>query len=426
MSKPLAATAWLPRRAAALLLVLALGGHAAAEPEPEPEPLRQFNMVVGEELAFSSVREFAIENQHILTAAVAPDKKSVVVRALRPGDSKVLLRSAAPSEKSHSVDIVVTMRDQKAILSELADLLAPYPGLKVRSSRSHVFVEGQVKSTSELAQLRELERRYDGQLVSLVTLAVADELRRVMIRLDLHHVSVKRRFSRKLGVSYPGSINGTAILNLAAPGLNLGPSLVTQSTLIGDLLPSLDLSEANGDIRIKRTDTLITENGARAVYREGSELPVRLSGTLGAGQLEKIFYGAELTVTPSLSPSSDAVTIDIKADISQRDNAATQDGIPGRSLSQVHTVVYIPLGKSVMLAGVDLRAAGQTQTGVPWLSRIPILGLLFGSQAKEAESSYGVVFITPTLVQQSSAVTEQRLARALLLFEKPSALPIDR
>jgi pilus assembly protein CpaC len=171
---------------------------------------------------------------------------------------------------------------------------------------------------------------------------------------------------------------------------------------------------------------LITVNGARAVYREGSELPVRLTGTLGAGQIEKIFYGAELTVTPQLSASNDAVTLEITADISQRDDAVTQDGIPGRSLSHVHTVVYIPVGKSAMLAGVDLRSAGQTRTGLPWLSRIPILGHLFGSQSKDAEASYGVVFITPTLVQQSSTAAQQRLERALLLFDKPATLSIDR
>ena len=404
------------------LAMTRLGRAAATE-----EKVEELSMVVGEELAFSGVREFAIENQQILAATVAPDKKSVIVRALRPGGSKVLLRSASVLDQSHSVDIVVSMRDPKVVMAELEDLLRPYPGLKVRNRRSRVLIEGQVKTAAELGQLRELERRFDGQLVSQVTVGPSEEANRVMIRLDLHHVAVRRRFSRKLGLSYPASISGGSIFSLATASMSLGSTWLTQSSsVISDLLPRLDLSEANGDIKIKRTDTLITVNGARAVYREGSELPVRLTGTLGAGQLEKIFYGAELTVIPQLSPSNDAVTLEITADISQRDDAATQDGIPGRSLSHVHTIVYIPVGKSAMLAGVDLRSAGQTRTGLPWLSRIPILGYLFGSQSKEAEASYGVVFITPTLVQQSSLAAQQRLDRALLLFDKPALLTIDR
>lgn len=390
------------------------------------EKLEELSMIVGEELAFSGVREFAIENQQVLSAQVATNKKSVMVRALRPGESKLLLRAISNADKSRSLAIVVSLRDPKAVVTELEDLLRPYPSLKVRVNKSRILIEGVLKSVDELNQLHDIERRFDGQVVLLATVVMAEAPKPIMIRLDLHHVSVRRRFSHKLGVSYPASVSGGQLLSMAGSASTLGASWVTQSSVLADLLPTLDFNESNGYIKLKRIDTLITENGAKAVYREGAELYVRLSGTLGAGQLEKVFFGADLTVTPRLSPKGDSVTLDVIADITQRDNAATQDGIPGRSLSQVRTVVHIPIGQSMMLAGVDLQSAGQTRTGLPWLSRIPVLGYLFGANSAEAESSYGVVFITPTILQESTSAVQQQLDRALRAFEKPQSVPIQR
>lgn len=418
---------WLSRHApisatATLCGVLACAA-ASAEEKEKPE---EFSMVVGEELAFNGVREFAIENQQVLTANVAGDKKSVLVRALRPGVSRILLRAASDADKSRSLEIVVSLRDPKAVVTELEDLLRPYPGLKVRVNKARVLIEGNLKAAEELTRLRDIERRFDGQVVLLATVAMTEAPRPIMIRLDLHHVSVKRRFSHRLGVRYPASVSGGQVLSMYNSAATLGSSWISQTSVLGDLLPSLDFNEANGYIKLKRTDTLITENGAKAVYREGAELYVRLSGTLGAGQLEKVFFGADLTVTPHLSPNNDAVTLELSADITQRDSAATQDGIPGRSLSQVRTVVHIPVGQSVMLAGVDLQSAGQTRTGLPWLSRIPVLGYLFGSNSAEAESAYGVVFITPTILQESSAAVQQQIDRAMRAFEKPQRVPLLR
>lgn len=411
---------WRSLTALALAPML-LGATAAAE-----EKLEESNMVVGEELAFNGVREFAIENQQILTASVAGDKKSVLVRALRPGTSKILLRSGSESERSRSLEIVVSLRDPRAVVTELEDLLRPYPGLKVRINKSRVLIEGMVKAADELGRLHDVERRFDGQVVLLAAVAMTEAPRPIMIRLDLHHVSVRRRFSHKLGVRYPTGVSGSQIFTVFSTALTSGAGALGQSSVIGDLLPSLDFSEANGYIKLKRTDTLITENGAKAVYREGAELYVRLSGTLGAGQLEKVFFGADLTVTPHLSANNDAVTLELAADITQRDNAATQDGIPGRSVSQVRTIVHIPIGQSVMLAGVDMQTAGQTRTGLPLLSRIPILGYLFGSNSAESESAYGVVFITPTVLQESTAAAKQEIDRAMRAFEKPQTLFLHR
>src|SRR5262245_36192568 len=122
------------RRACCLIvlaLILSFLPSARAQ-MPTGEKLEEFSMVIGEELVFSGVREFAIENQQILTAQVARDKKGVVVRAMRPGTSKILLRGASSTDKSRALEIVVTLHDPKQVLSDLEDLLRPFPSIRPR------------------------------------------------------------------------------------------------------------------------------------------------------------------------------------------------------------------------------------------------------------------------------------------------------
>ena len=419
MSHPRRQSLWVGTVIA--LLVIVSGPAPAAETRPE-----EFTMVVGEELAFQGMQEYAVENQQILSAVVAKDNRGVVVKALRPGSSRVLFRLDAGGRQTRVVEIVVGIRDPKFVVSELEVLLHPYPDVKLRVNRMQVIAEGTVKNEAELRSVRELLRRYDGQVTELVTLGTAAPQRVVMIRLDLHFVAVLRRFSSHIGVRYPASISGGQVLGVVSDALTFGSAIIGQSTVLPSLLPTLDFVESNGYIRIKRVDTLVTENGTKAVYREGSELPVRLTAAIGSGTLQMIFYGAELTLTPRLSANNDMVALDINADISQKDNAVTQDGIPGKTISMIHSSVQIPIGRSMLLSAVDLQTSGKTRTGLPVLSRVPVLGYLFGSEMKDSETVYGAVYITPTLIEKPTAAGEQQINRALEYFNAPFTLPISR
>lgn len=378
----------------------------------------ELNMSIGEEITIKDVKEFAVENQTVVGVQTTRDGRSVVVRAIKAGTTKVLLRPEVGD--SRTLDIMIAAREPRIVIKELEDLLRNYPDLSVRSNRTQVIIEGGVKNETELAAIRAIEKRYEGQVSNIVSVGPSGMRRNVMVRLDLHYVQVRRRLQRNLGVRYPQQINGPNLYTNVQTFLLGGAN--AEAGLVSNLMPSLDISETNGFIKVMRVDTLITENGAKATYRSGSELPIRLVGSLGAGALEKIFFGSELTVTPRLSSGNDAVSLEIVANITVKDTA-TQDGIPGRTLDYVSTSIHIPMGQSVMLAGLDLRSTGRSTTGLPWLNRIPILGYLFGSEAKDAESAYGVIYITPTLIQDSGPQFRPYIDNALRYFESPGSLP---
>lgn len=398
--------------ALAALLVLLPRPLRAAPAEPR-------NITVGEELSFPAVTEVRIENQQIIGGQATRDGRGVVLRALKAGNSKVLIRTA---EGLKTLDITVSERDPAILKRELDALLKNYPDVEIRVSNADVVLEGSVKTEAELHQIEEIASRYSSVRV-LVSVGPAGVHRNKMIRLDIHYVQIRRRLFRKLGLNFPPSINGGNVANffLKSPGIEAAG--LTQYSLIGELLPSLDMNEANGFVKVQRTDTILTENGMRATYRDGTEIRVRLNSALGTGSLEEVFFGSSLTITPHLAASSDAVSLDIAADLSQRDDAGQQDGVPGRLIDSIQTSVYVPIGQSLMIAGVQSHSMGRNTTGIPWLNRIPILGYLFGSEQKDAEGVYGVIYITPTLVEQSRPQLQRFIDKALKYFDEPGSVP---
>lgn len=398
-----------------LLCLLCCVRAMAATPTVESMALS-----VGEEMTVPGVKELAIENQQVLSGGPSRDGKGVTLRGLKPGNSKVILRLG---EASRTLDITVSARDPNSLKQELDVLFKNYPDIQLRVANSQVVIEGSVKTEAELQQTREIAKRYAGMVSLLVTVGPSGVRRNLMVRLDLHYVQVRRRLMRKLGLNYPPSINGGSIANffLNSAGAPMMP--VTQYSLIQDLLPSLDMNEANGYVKVQRVDTIITENGSRATYRDGTETRVKLASALGTGSLQEIFFGSSLTITPRLSASNDAVSLDISADLSQRDNAGQLDGVPGRLVDSVQTSVHVPIGQSVMLAGVRSNSVGHTTSGIPWLNRIPIIGYLFGSESKDAEGVYGVIYITPSLIEQSTPQMQQFIDQALKYYQSPGSVP---
>src|SRR5262249_53738190 len=74
-------------------------------------------------------------------------------------------------------------------------------------------------------------------------------------------------------------------------------------------------------------------------------------------------------------------------------------GIPGRTVARLDTVVNLDLGKSLVLAGLDAQSDAKSTRGLPGLSRIPILGGLFGTHGRRSERTRNLLVIVPSTVQ---------------------------
>lgn len=249
----------------------------------------------------------------------------------------------------------------------------------------------------------------DGQQVQYrITVADANAVntsgtvaQRDNVRLDFYFVQVTDNYNHDLGIAWPQQIGGEGI---AAATLNFdltgGLALGSADAVIQDHpLPRLDLMQSTGWGKIMRHVTVVTANGTDATFQSGGEVNVPVTSGLAA-KLERIEFGSHVRVVPHYDSNSGRIELLINADVS--DLTAPSGGVPGRLTSSVTTVVNLELGQSVALAGLISETESRGRSGLPGLSQIPILGLLFGTDVQRDERTRNVLIIVPTVVDSVS------------------------
>jgi general secretion pathway protein D len=91
----------------------------------------------------------------------------------------------------------------------------------------------------------------------------------------------------------------------------------------------------------------------------------------------------------------------------QRDTATNNFPIQQR---EVATQVAVQSGQTVLLGGLIKQQEGVTDTGIPGLNRIPVLGRLFGSTTRNRDRTELIVLITPRVISngdEAKQVTDE-------------------
>jgi len=215
------------------------------------------------------------------------------------------------------------------------------------------------------------------------------------IRLDFYFVQVSQGYGHQLGIGYPDSVGGNATLKAS---MDLRSGGITDASLgIADqVLPRLDIAQRAGFAKVSRQAAVVAENGKQAAFRSGGEINVAIQGALTA-EVRSIQYGSQVTVQPRFDKENNRIELQVGAEVS--DLTHDTGAIPGRSVATLDTVVNLDLGKSLVLAGLNASSDSKSSTGLPGLSRIPILGGLFGSRARRSEETKNLLFIVPSVVQ---------------------------
>jgi pilus assembly protein CpaC len=409
-------------RLLACLAVVAACSAAAAASSPEDEEL---NLVVGGQKVISAVgvASYSEGVPGVVQIKIPEDGKKMVITAVRPGTTTLLLIYS--SGKQQTIYINVFARAPQTIRNELKTLLAGLSGVDIKEVNGRIFLDGAVPSQDDLARIERLVTLYQGQVSSLVTVDPARQ--RTNIKLDLHFVQFRKNTNYKMGINWPsnfgahqaagGGAGGSTVNFLFTYDIIARAATQGQIVVAENLLPSLDLLGARGWAKIKNTVSVITTNGGSADYHTGGEVNVRIATNLGQSVLQKIPFGVKLTVQPRLDPTSGLIVVTIDAEQSQLTPIQGQD-VPGRILTQTKTNVHLKVGQSIMLSGFTEATESLQSTGIPGLMRIPIIGYLFRSESGTSTDTENVLFITPTVIEHTSAENQRRIEEALKQYKK--------
>lgn len=171
-----------------------------------------------------------------------------------------------------------------------------------------------------------------------------------------------------------------------------------------DFDATLRASAARGDARILSRPVVLATNGETAEILVGSQRPfvqVQRSLPTDAPQRDQVVQyrdvGTRLSVRPVISADgyvSLAITQEVNAATSE-----TQFDAPVISTRTVQTVLLVRDSQTVVLGGLSDRQREASQSGVPILSSIPLLGGLFGRASRRTMETEFFLFLRPHIIQ---------------------------
>ena len=189
------------------------------------------------------------------------------------------------------------------------------------------------------------------------------------------------------------SFNGYGILNLGK---------VTPNFYV-----NIKALESQGILNVKSTPKLATLNGHEATmsignteyYFEQTNNVITNTSTQNITTKTYKSVNADLSITikPFVS-GDDQITLEIT--VNQSDfTEKIEPGAPPGSVSRDFTsYIRVKDQEMVLLGGLEEKATRESGSGVPFLSRIPIIKWFFSSRTKEKSRSKLNIFIKPTVI----------------------------
>lgn len=184
--------------------------------------------------------------------------------------------------------------------------------------------------------------------------------------------------------------------------------IVVASSGSHNLRARISALEAGGHIRVVSRPTIVVVEGKPASIESVRILRVRFPDraalvtdsedvAVGDRAVEAIPVGVRLRVEPALQGRRDVI-LRIRAESSTLGPPLPPDDIPEELSRVVDAEIVVADGETAVLGGLLQVSSGRAGAGVPWLGRMPLVGLLFGRRRVEREERELLVLVTPHLL----------------------------
>ncbi len=166
-------------------------------------------------------------------------------------------------------------------------------------------------------------------------------------------------------------------------------------------------SDSNSNILA--TPSLTTLDNQESSFIVGEEVPIKTTTSPGSGgtnpftTLDRIEVGIKLKVTPQINEGN-AVKLTIEQEVSGRNGDI--EGNPIIAKREIKTTVLADNGATVVLGGLIDEDVQQSESKVPLLGDIPVLGALFRSTSSTKRKRNLMIFIKPTIMRDDGLLSE--------------------
>lgn len=299
-------------------------------------------------------------------------------------------------------------------LQATLDEAVPNSDIKVRSVNGRLHLSGTVDDAVAAQRAIEIAEQYGSDAVINALRITSPQ----QVLLEVRFVEASRNSGQELGVSWfaegeraaftsgSGTSGGVSVDSGLASGSNPFGSLLSQVLDFGidaDIL--IQALERNGLARRLAEPNLVALSGEQASFLAGGEVPVPTAQEDGNTSVVYKEYGVRLNFTPTVLDDG-LINLRLEPEVSQVDFSTTvRTGnieIPAFTSRRVSTTVELRDGQSFAIAGLLQTSLVRSQSQIPLLGDLPIIGALFRSSAYQKQETDLVVIVTAHLAQPAA------------------------
>lgn len=308
----------------------------------------------------------------------------------------------------------------------LAKLDLPHIYTKAEEEENKVILLGRVKTVQDRERVATILGPLKDKTVDMILV----EEEEAVVEIDVQILELNQDATETIGVSWPGSISLAESLNatpLGAAGTNFSKVFrlgnVLRATSAGGVNTAnpytivLDALIQEGKARVLSRPRLSCQSGKEAELMVGGERPIlttTISGISGGTGTEVEYkeFGIKLKIKPVVTKDR-RIKIGLKTEVSEFSDTAVTIGPAAAptalayplSKREASTELYLDDGEIMAIGGLIKHKTEEDVRRVPFLSKIPVLGIFFrqkqttigGGQGARGDTELFII-LTPRIV----------------------------
>ena len=399
---------------AIVLLALVVNAPAAEPAPPRTGDAEILRLVAGKSVTIATserIKRVSIAAPKIADITVLSSRQ-VYITGKAAGSTNLTIWQTGGKTTIRDIEVV---SDIIGLKQRLQEILPDEKDIRVIAMPGSITLSGRVSSAANLSQAVALAEAYapKGKVLNFLE---AGGVHQVMLEVRVAEMS--RSLLKRLGINF-NYVRGGDFGIMSLGGLGTLDELTGGGVMEFNLADSvnalfrfhkgsatwtglIDALKEDGLVKILAEPTLIALSGQTADFLAGGEFPVPVPEDDGTITIEYKTFGVGLSFAPIVL-SKDKINITVAPEVSELDySMSVKFGgyiVPGLTTRRASTVVELADGQSFAIAGLLKETIRDDIARYPFLSKIPVLGVLFRSRTFLKNETELVIIATPHLAK---------------------------
>jgi len=211
------------------------------------------------------------------------------------------------------------------------------------------------------------------------------------------------------GTAAQNTYNGTLSQSFGTTTLSDGSSVaatpvgLSMSAVLGDagryLMARITALQQDNKARIEANPKIVTLDNIEAVMNNKTQFFVPVSGYTSA-DLYSVSTGVSLRVLPMVvdERGQTQIKLDVAIQDGELSTSQTVSNLPVITSSDINTEAFVKQGQALLIAGYRTKNDSTGVTGIPYLSKIPLLGALFRTNNDQHSHMERLFLLLPRVI----------------------------